>query len=216
MTITFHGLSCFAMNVKTTSGEATLLVDPFDGATGLRLPRTLVADIVASSHAGKSASVFDNVSAPEHGFTFTVDLPGEYEVKGLFVYALNAIRKDGTPHRIFRIEAEGMTIAHLGALDRPLTDEEAQQLGNVDILIVPVGGARVLSAAGAMEVVEQVEPRLVIPSYFAISGLKESFADVDAFCKAFGSCERDNTSKLKISRKDLPEEDMIARVLSKE
>lgn len=217
MIITFHGLACFSFNVKTTGGEADLLVDPFANETGVRLPRTLAADIVASSHQGQNASNTEAVVAPEHGEMFVVDLPGEYEVKGLFVYAINAPLKDGkTSHRIFRIEAEGITIAHLGAIDRPLTDEEVRELGSVDVLIVPVGGGRVLDAKTAMEVVESIEPRLVIPSNFAVSNLKEKLADVDAFCKAFGSCERDTGNKLKLTRKDLPEEDMIARVLSKE
>lgn len=217
MIITFHGLSCFSFNVKTMSGEANLVVDPYQNETGLRFPRTLEADIVASSHQSQNANNLEAVLAPAHGETFVIDLPGEYEVKGLFVYAMNAPLKDGkTNHRIFRIEAEGMTIAHLGAMDRALTDQETQELGRVDVLIVPVGGGRVLDAKTAMEVVEGIEPRLVIPSNFAVSNLKEKLTEVDAFCKAFGSCERDTNNKLKLMRKDLPEEDMIARVLSKE
>ncbi len=217
MLITNHGLSCFSFNVKTISGEANLVVDPYQNETGLRFPRTLEADIVASSHNRESANNIEGVVAPADGKTFVVDLAGEYEVKGLFVYAINATLKDGkTAHRIFRIEAEGMNIAHLGALDRMLSDEESAQLGSIDILILPVGGNRVMDAKTAMAVVEQVEPRLVIPSTFALTNLKESLADVDAFCKVFGSCEREASPKLKISRKDLPEEDVIARVLSRE
>ncbi|MEK7665970.1 MAG: MBL fold metallo-hydrolase [Patescibacteria group bacterium] len=217
MMITFHGLSCFSFNVKTTNGEANLVVDPYTNETGLRIPRTLTADIVASSHKSQNANNFEAIVAPEHGATFVVDLPGEYEVKGLFVYAINAPLKDGkTSHRIFRIEAEGMTIAHLGAIDRTLTDEEVCELGSVDVLILPVGGNRVLDAKTAMEVIEEIEPRLVIPSNFAVSNLKENLADVDAFCKVFGSCEHDTSNKLKLMRKDLPEEEMIARVLSRE
>lgn len=217
MIITWHGLSCFSITSKTASGEVTLIVDPYQNETGLRFPRTLEAHMVATSHDGEDANNLEGVQAPQDTKTFVVDLPGEYEVKGLFVYGFPAPLKDRKEeHRIFRIEIEGITIVHLGALNRPLTDKETQELGAVDVLILPVGGGRVMNADTATEVIEQVEPRLVIPCTFALPNIKEKLAEIDQFCKVIGSCQREESAKLKLTRKELPEEDMAVKVLARE
>lgn len=217
MIITWHGLSCFSITSKTVSGEVALVIDPYQNETGLRFPRTLEAHLIVTSHSGDDANNLEAVQAPQDARSFVVDLPGEYEVKGLFVYGFQASLKDNkADHRIFRIEVEGVTIAHLGALNRPLTDQETQELGTVDVLILPVGGGRVMNADTAVEVIEQVEPRLVIPCTFALANLKETLADVNVFCKAIGSCQREESAKLKLTRKDLPEEAMMVKVLTRE
>ncbi len=212
MNISWHGLSCFEITSKTPDGEVVLVIDPYDNATGLRFPRTLTANIVAVSHDAEDAN---NTSAVQ-GDPFVVDMPGEYEVQGMFVYALPAsLQKGGRDHRIFRVEQEGMRLAHLGALDRILTDEELQQLNNIDILMIPVGGGRVLTAKQAVEVIGQIEPRVVIPMTHAVHGVKESFGSVDGFCKELGVCRREEATKYKVSRKDLPEEDMLIMALQR-
>ena len=205
------------MSSKAVNGEVTLVIDPYQNETGLRFPRTLEAHIIATSHNGEDASNVEGVQAPQDAKPFLVDLPGEYEVKGLFVYGFPApLKERKEEHRIFRIEVEGITIVHLGALNRPLTDKETQELGAVDVLILPVGGGRVMNADTATEVIEQVEPRLVIPCTFALPNIKEKLAEIDLFCKAIGSCQREESAKLKLTRKDLPEEDMIVKVLTRE
>lgn len=212
MQISWHGLSCFSLIAQTGSGEVSFVVDPYDNETGLRFPRTLTADLVVVSHAGKDAENVEAVGETGHGKKFVVDLPGEYEVKGIFVHAIDA----GKDRRIFHVEVEGIKMAHLGALDRELTDAELDLLGNIDILFVPIGGGRVLSPKMATEVINQVEPRIVIPYDYAIDGLKEEFQPLDAFCKALGVCKREDVNKLKIARKNLPEDQMIIYVLNRD
>lgn len=214
MNISWHGLSCFEITSKTADGEATLVMDPYDNATGLRFPRTLTADIVAVSHDAEDANNVAGVG----GTPFVINLPGEYEVRGLFVYAIHAPlggEKGDRDHRIFRVEHEGMRLAHLGALNRALTDEELQELNNIDILMLPVGGGRVLSSKQAVEVISQLEPRVVIPMTHAVHGIKEALGSVDGFCKELGVCRREEATKYKVSRKDLPEEDMLIMTLQR-
>jgi len=206
MNIIWHGLSCFEINTKTTNGEVALITDPFDNNTGLRLSKTLAADLVAVSHNDSDA----NNSEAIQNKPFVISIPGEYEVKGVFVYSINAplAEKGSREHCIFRIEVEGMHLVHLGALNRSLTNDELSELGDVDILMLPVGGGRVLSPKLATEVIEQLEPRVVIPMTYAVDGLKESLGMVEAFYKAVGVAQPEVTNKLKISQRDLPEEDM--------
>ena len=116
---------------------------------------------------------------------------------------------------IFRIEAEGMHIAHLGSLDRSLTDTELQNLENIDILMVPVGGGNVLSPKLAAEVIAQIEPRVVIPMMYELPDLKESLQPLSAFLKEMAGAKKEEMNKYKVVRKDLPEEDMLIVTLNR-
>ena len=216
MFINWHGLSCFEIVTKTSKGEVTVVVDPYGNETGLRFPRTLEAQLVLSSHNEEDANNVASIG----GHPFVVNSPGEFEAKDVFVYSIAAPTKGdektaGKENLIFRIEAEEMRIAHLGALDRPLTNDELSQLENIDILMIPVGGGRVMSPKVAAEVLAEIEPRIVIPMTHAIENVKEKLASVDDFCKALGACKRENTAKYKVTRKDLPEEDMMMVVLER-
>jgi L-ascorbate metabolism protein UlaG (beta-lactamase superfamily) len=206
MQISWLGLSCFEITATTANGEVSVVIDPYGNETGLRFPRTLEADIACVSHDDEDAN---NLSAVG-GSPFVADMPGEFEVKDVFVYATRA---EGT--LLFRIEAEGMSLAHLGCLGRALTDKELEALGAIDVLMVPVGGGRVLDPKLAAEVISQVEPRAVIPMTHAIPNVKEKLASVDDFCKALGACRREQSNKYKFSRKDLPEEDMLIMELGR-
>lgn len=215
MYISWFGLSCFEIGASTSSGEARLVSDPYDGDTGLKAPRALEAEIVTISRNEKDA----NSVAVVGGSPFIIRIPGEYEVREIFVFGIPAplatTRKGSANHVIYRFEMEQMRIAHLGAIDRPLTNQELESLENIDILILPVGGGRVLNPQQAVEVIEQVEPRVVIPMFYGLPGLKEELGDVESFCSALGTCRRETTSKFKITKKDLPEDDMLIMVLSK-
>ncbi len=217
MNISWLGLSAFEIKTKTDiRGEVRIVTDPYQNSTGLRFPRTLEAEIVLQSHDEDDAN---NTSALD-GNPYLINQPGEYEVKGVFVFGISAPLKreeKGKPmsNIIFRLEVERMQIAHLGALDRPLTDDELQKLGNVDVLMIPVGGGRVMNSKVASEVVGQIEPRVVIPMTHNIPSVKEKLAGVQNFCKEFGACRKEESNKLKLSRKDLPEEDMLIAMLNR-
>ncbi len=192
------------------------MIDPYQSTTGLRFPRTLEGQIVLMTHDEDDA----NNLAAVAGHPYVVDLPGEFEVKDVFIFGIRAPLKRGDKHgpiehRIFRIEAEGMHIAHLGALDRELTDEELRLLSNIDILMIPVGGGRVMRSKVALEVIAQVEPRVVIPMSYHLQGVKEALGTVGEFCKDLGTTRCEEVNKFKITKKDLPEEDMLVVTLTR-
>ncbi len=210
MQISWHGLSCFEITTKTPQGEATLVLDPYDNETGLRFPRTLEAQTILISHDAPDAN---NIAAVS-GSPFVINTPGEYETKDVFVFGISAPTKDDPNHVMYRLESEDMHLAHLGALDRMLTDAELEQLQDIDILMVPVGNGRVMGGKIAAEVIERLEPRVVIPMTYAIPNLKEKLGTVEDFYKVFGG-RREKMNKFKVSRKDLPEEDMLLVTLER-
>ncbi len=210
MQISWNGLGCFTLLTKPAQGEVTVVTNPFKAQDDLKL-KGGVASVIVQSHEGKDT---DNFSAfepehPEEGKKiFIVKHAGEYEVQGVFVTGIDAPKKDGTPHAIYRIATEGLHVGFLGALDRQLTAKEVDVLGTIDILIIPAGGSDVLSASDAATLVGQIEPRLVIPSYIG-SG---SYASVEVVKREMG-CPVDEVPKLKITRAQLPEEDMRMAIL---
>jgi len=214
MQISWNGLGSFVISGKPIQGEVSLVTDPYQNETGLRFPRTLSASLVVQSHQSEMADNLEAVASPEDKKTFVVRHAGEYEVSGLFVTDVNAPLKDGTAHTVYRIELEDISIGFLGALDRELTDKEMEYLGAIDILIVPAGGGSVLNAKGAAGVVGQIEPRLVIPSYVQVDGLKTKLDSEDAFIKELG-VSKEEMNKLKITKSALPQEDMGVIVLSR-
>jgi len=216
MKIVWHGYSCFEITSSSPEGKVRLVTDPFKKNTGLNLPRKLEAEVVTVSHKADDAN---NVKGVD-GDPFVVEHAGEYEVGALFVYGINAPTAETEDEKsmsnmIVRIESEGVEIAHLGAINRELTDEELEKLKTVDILMLPVGGGRVLDPETATDVISQVEPRVVIPMTHGIEKVKEELATVDDFCNALGSCRQETSSTYTVSRSKLPEEDMLVMVLTR-
>jgi L-ascorbate metabolism protein UlaG (beta-lactamase superfamily) len=214
MDITWHGLGSFSIKGKPISGEVSIITDPFVGGDGLRFPRTLSAAVVAQSQDSKDANNVEAISGLDKKAPFLVSHAGEYEVEGIFVTGIRALKESGEEHTIYRIQFEDITIAFLGSLDRKLNNTELDGLGNIDILILPVGGGDVMDTSMAQEVVNQVEPRLVLPSYASVAGSKRKLADADTFCKEL-ACAREDLNKLKITKSSLPVDEIKVVVLAK-
>lgn len=203
------------LTAKPGQSEVSLVTNPFTTVAALKFPKSVAASIVVQSHKGDDTDNLDAI-VEEHegdGKPFRVYHAGEYEVRGLFVTGISAPKKDGTEHTIYRFDSEGMHVAYLGAIDRALTSKEQEQLGAIDILLLPAGGGAVLSASAAAEVVAQIEPRMVVPIYVsAVEG--DGAGDVAAFTREL-SVPSETMSKLKIAKAGLPEEDMQMVILTR-
>ncbi len=210
MQITWFGQSCFKIQGK----DAIIITDPFDSKKyGLKLPR-LNADIVTSSHDHDDHNNINAVS----GNPFIINTPGEFETKDIFIWGIHswhdahegAERGDNI---IYIFQIDGIKIAHLGDLGTNLTDEQFENLEGVDILMIPVGGVYTINAQKAAEVVNRVEPRIVIPMHYKIPGLKLKLDSVDKFCDEMGIKQNGAEEKFKITKKDLPVEDVQIIIL---
>lgn len=211
MYITWFGQSCFKLQGKT----ATVVTDPFDGAqVGLKLPR-VNADIVTVSHDHFDHNNVKGVG----GDPLVVNTPGEFEVKQVQIQGIpswhdsseGAERGDNT---IFRFIFEDLRIAHLGDLGTLLSDEQLEQLGNIDVLMIPVGGVYTLNGKRAVEVVNQIEPRMVIPMHYKIPKLKIKLESHDQFCTEIGIKHNGAVEKLRVTKKELPTDEMQIHLLT--
>ena len=192
MVITWYGLSSF----KIASGSLTLITDPFSASVGLLAPRG-GADIVVVSNRENPA--YNNAASLGDEKTFVADGAGEYDVKGLFIHG--GIGGNGAT--IYAIRMEDIRLGFLGALKtKEMTEAQLADLGEVDILFVPVGGHTVCDAEEASKIVSQVEPTIVIPMHFAQKGLKMQLDKVETFQKEMSS-KTEPQDKLTIKRSEL-------------
>lgn len=205
MVIQFHGISCVRIGTKDGNEDVTIVTDPFGDSFG-KLPKNLAADIVMVSRAGEKA--YDNTDAVKGDF-FLIDTAGEYEVKGIPIYGAPAGKST-----LFNFTVEGIRVAHLGSLNTLLTDEQLDRLGDVDILMLPVGGGDVLDAKKASDLVSRIEPRAVVPVHFKMEGLKLDGDALTPFIKESG-LKTESMDKWKVVKKDLSNEDTILVILAK-
>ncbi len=213
MNITWLGQACFKIEIKSQNEDVSIITYPFDAdKTGLKLPRTITADLVLQT----GQTLAHPVETREGKRPFVVGGPGEYEVKGVFIYAIPIVGE--TPEQngghIFWIEAEDMVLVHPGPLARIPKEDELQKIEDLDILFVPVGGGTLLDAKKAAEFTSDLEPRIVIPMLYKIPGVTGNLQGVEPFLKAVGE-KSETIPKLKISRKELPAEEMRVVVLEK-
>lgn len=196
MYIQYYGLGCF----RLTSTNLNILVDPFDSKVGLSAPRVSAEVVIFTDPLSKQKT--DGL-----GSAYVVDRAGEVDIGECGIVGLPT--KQGDEFRtVFWLDIGGIKIVLLGGLSEWNIDtEDVASLGSVDVLCVPVGGGSVLSTAKAVAVVRQLEPKIVIPTHFALPGLKADFESVDKFLKELGG-SAESTDKLKVTLKDLPAEGM--------
>lgn len=196
MHIELLGLS----GVKIQTDRATILLSPPHRESELPANR-MKANVAV---LGKPEDEINIESASENERLFVISGPGEYESSGVFFYCA------GMPLST-SLSAEGMTIAHLGSLNRELSAPEIERFEGTDILLVPVGGESasggVLNAKAAAKLVAELEPRVVIPMHFAHPKLKTKYEKAEVFLKELGSAASP-IERLKISKKDLPQDTM--------
>jgi L-ascorbate metabolism protein UlaG (beta-lactamase superfamily) len=203
MEITWYGHSCFRMMER---GVASIITDPFDESLGYGTPN-LRADIVTVSHDAPGHNAVDMVKKAE----YTLSRPGEYEIGGVFITGLatydpNAAPEDTERNVIFVFDFDKLTVGHLGDLDHVPSQSQVEEMGAIDLLLVPVGGGSALNSAQAAEVISLIEPNVVIPMHYKTPHTKLDLDPLDKFLKELGISEVTEEESLKISRSSSSEE----------
>lgn len=214
MQITWLGHSSFRLQGKSSSDVVSIVIDPYKSEfVGLKMPK-VEADIVTISHDHDDHNNLDAIK----GEPFVIRGAGEYEIKGVYIDGIHSFHdaekgaKRGD-NIIYRFDIEDIAVAHLGDLGHELDDKQLERLEGTDILLIPVGGTYTLDAQKAISVINQVEPRIIIPMHYSVPGLKIDLDPVEKFLKAIAIKPR-HEEKLKITKKDLPQENMEVVVLS--
>jgi len=200
MDITWLGHSCF----KIKGSHATVITDPFSPELGYKLGKT-TARIVTVSHQHPGHCYEQGVG----GQPRVVKGPGEYEISGVLIIGVATFHdgergKKRGKNTAYLMEIDDVSVCHLGDLGHVLTGEQVEEIDNVDVLLLPVGGVSTINAAKAAEVVRQLEPKVVIPMHYKTPALKKELEPVDKFLKEIGAKELTPLPKLSVSKSNLP------------
>lgn len=206
MEITWLGHSCFRLKGK----EAIVITDPFSPDLGYSLGKP-TARIVTVSHKHPGHSYTQGVA----GDPKLVTGPGEYEISNVLIIGVATYHdKDGGKERgkntAYLIEIDDVSICHLGDLGHPLTDEQVEELGKVDVLMLPVGGVSTINAATAAATVRQLEPNIIIPMHYKTPALQRELEPVETFLKEIGAHDITPQPKLSLTKANLP---LVAQVV---
>jgi L-ascorbate metabolism protein UlaG (beta-lactamase superfamily) len=202
MEIIWLGHSCFRIRGK----EATIVTDPFDKTLGYPVKKP-TASIVTVSHQHPQHSNLGGVT----GSPRVISRPGEYEIANVFINGI-ATFHDGVrgeqrgKNIVYNIQIEELSICHLGDLGHVPTAEQIEQMSDVDILMVPVGGGATIGATEAVETISLLQPKLVIPMHFKTEAVRMELAPLEPFLKEMGVKESTSQPKLSVTKSSLPTE----------
>lgn len=204
MEINWHGLSCFRL---TERGMATVVTDPYDhNSVGFKQLK-LRGEIVTVSHDAPGHNFVKSVQ----GRSRVITGPGEFEIGGVFITGVQTNRKSKRTAKeprntLYVFDYDGITVAHLGDLQRVPSQTEIESLGGVNVVLVPVGGGKSLNAAKAAEIVSLLEPGIVIPMHYQVPESNIKLAPLSRFLKEMGVGKIDPEPSLKITRTSVPSE----------
>lgn len=215
MQIIWYGQSCFEIiTTPAKNSQVRIVIDPFSEEIGLKAPK-LEADILLVTHSHYD---HNNVKAVS-GSPFLISGPGEYEIKNIFIQGIaswhdNSRGQERGENTIYIIETEDLKLCHLADLgQKELFEEQLEKIGEVDILMIPIGGTYTISAREALKIMSQIEPKITIPMHYQVPKLKLKLDGIDKFLKSLGIKSIAPLPKLTVKKKDIPAEEAKIVVL---
>jgi L-ascorbate metabolism protein UlaG (beta-lactamase superfamily) len=202
MKIKWFGHSCFLIETNGTK----ILTDPFDASIGYpaKFPEV---DLVTVSHEHSDHNAINNVKTYKQVLRGTVDK----EINGIKIKSIPYFHDEARGAKrgkitIFKIHSENLSLVHLSDLGTRLTENEVKELGDVNILLIPVGSVFTIGPEEAWDVVNQLKPNIVIPMHYKTKYLRFDLLGVNEFLKGKQYEEKDI---LDISKETLPEQTKI-------
>ncbi len=209
MTIKLLGHACFLIS---SSSGVRIMTDPYEpGGFGGQIgygPITDEADVVLVSHEHGDHNYVQGVPGNP------IVVRGSQEAAGIQFNAVSTYHDDTSgsqrgSNAIFTFEVDGIGVCHLGDLGHPLTQAQVDSIGPVDVLLVPVGGTFTIDAAGADQVIAQLQPAVVIPMHYKTAKVGLPIAAVDDFLADKDNVEKMDTSSVELSADEIAAEQQI-------
>ena len=203
MKIKWLGHASFLM---TSEGGLKLITDPYSVGSGIDYGRIdEMADIVTVSHKHSDHSYVATVKGkPE-----VVDEPGVRKVKGVDFKGIASYHDEARGGQrganiIFSFTLDGVKICHLGDLGHQLETSQVAEIGEVDVLLIPVGGFFTIDAKGANKICEKLNPRVIIPMHYKTAKCGYPIAGVEDFLKDRKNVRRVDLAEIEFKKDQLP------------
>jgi L-ascorbate metabolism protein UlaG (beta-lactamase superfamily) len=205
MILTYHGGAC----VRASAGDTTIVFAPVTKKSKRYKPTNFGADVafIPLNHPDMNGA--DEASRGDKK-PFVIYGAGEYEVKEITASGFPTVSKDKPDdliNTVYSLKFDGLNVLYLGCLATTELPTELLEMDEPDVLIIPVGGGQVLSAADAQKLAVKLEAKIVIPIMYDDKELKH-------FLKEAGAENTKPEEKLTIKRKDVAEKQNEVVVLS--
>ncbi|PDW03073.1 MBL fold metallo-hydrolase [Candidatus Viridilinea mediisalina] len=212
--IQYLGHACFRLRGR----DGIVLCDPYNRTIGIDMGRP-TAHIVTVSHDHPDHNNVAQVR-PMRERLFVVEGPGEYEVGGIMIGGVTTYHdklKGAERGRniVYVIHLDEIVFCHLGDLGHELSQSQLEAIGNVDVLFIPVGGGETIGPAEAVNVISQLEPRVVIPMHYASPQLSFDYPlePLERFINELGHKEVSPEDKVSLNASNLPAEGEETRLV---
>ncbi len=204
MDLVFLGHSSFRLHAD----GMVVVTDPFPEEIDLRMDaRSAAVVTVSNTHPNHSAA--DTVAGEPRIFR----APGEYEYNGIIVRGVMTPLPSGVSHEhrnvAYTIEIDGVNVCHLGDLALPLATRQIDELKPVDVVLVPVGGHCAVNLDQALQTVQDLDPRIVIPMHFAHGQSGVSLDGPEGFLRRLGQDELQPQPRLVVTASNLPSDQRV-------
>jgi L-ascorbate metabolism protein UlaG (beta-lactamase superfamily) len=205
MDIVWLGHSCFRLK----SREGSVIVDPYHEDLGVSLGK-LRADVVlvTHDHAGhNNATVVSDCRKVVSG-------PGEYEIRDIMIHGIRTYHDDQKgalrgKNTTYLIRMDGVVVCHLGDLGHTLSSSQVDEMDEVDVLLVPIGGESTIGSGEATEIISSIDPRIVIPMHYQVDGIRPDLDTLDRFLREIGATGGQAVARLVVNRSNVPEETQV-------
>jgi L-ascorbate metabolism protein UlaG (beta-lactamase superfamily) len=198
MIITYDGVE----SVKISHGDFTIALNPISKESKFKLAN-FGSDVVLITANHPDFNGVDTATR-QGKEPFVIKGPGEYEIKGMFVRGFASKTVYGGVERvntIYTFELDGIKVAYFGAIsDKDLDSKAKEEIGDIDIVFVPIGGDEVLGAEEAYKMASKREAKIIIPIHFGVVGQKDA---LERFLKEAEAKDVKPIDKLTIKKKDL-------------
>ncbi|MDD3364375.1 MAG: MBL fold metallo-hydrolase [Syntrophomonas sp.] len=177
MKIKWRGHASFIIETRSKK----IITDPFHEDYGYPL-NPVPADIVTVSHEHRDHNAVETVA----GQPRIIRGSGMVNMEGIIIKGIDSFHdmyqgRERGQNTIFKISADGINLVHLGDLGQLLSAGQVQEIGEVDILLLPIGGRYTIDAGEASQIVSLLQPRVVIPMHFGTPHLSFKLAPLEEF-----------------------------------
>ena len=188
----------------TSDSGIRIITDPYETSDALKYGEIKEsADIVTVSHDHLDHNNVAAVQGSPQVVRGTTEVKG-IKFKGIPAYHDNAGGSQRGRNTVFCFEVDGVNVCHMGDLGHVLSDKQVNELGKVDVLLIPVGGFFTIDAKAASQVCDQLKPRVIIPMHYKTDKLDFPIVGVDEFLRGKDNVTRLDASEVELKSGELP------------
>lgn len=190
----------------TSQAGTKIITDPYTPGGGLSYGQIKEsADIATVSHEhgdhNNAAALPGNPQVVRGAISKKIK---DIELRGIAAFHDDSKGRQRGANTIFCFTVDGVNICHLGDLGHPLSPEQLTAIGEVDILLIPVGGYYTIDAAVATQTYHNLKPKVVIPMHFKTPKCGFPISTVDEFLRGKTNAKKVGTSEVEFSKEKLP------------